>query len=336
VILRTIDAHVGGQPLRLIVDGFPSPRGPTMLDRREWASRHADVLRRALLFEPRGHADLSGAVLTEPVSPSAHAGVLFLNHRGWTAMSGHGIIAVTTIALERGLVAPGGDGLDVVYDTPAGTIRARARLRAATAREGGLKVEAVSFDNVPSFVLYAGVSVSLASRRVRADVAYGGEFFAIVDSEATGLAIDAAHVPELRRIGMAIADAVDSKHAVAHPLEPALAGIAGTVFTGPPNGEGADLKNVAVVGEAEVDRSACGTATSAVMAVVDAMGLLDEQKAFVTESLIGTRLTGSVARRTLVGEYPAIVPRIEGAAWITGEHTFLVDDDDPLKVGFRL
>jgi proline racemase len=343
--LKTIDAHAAGEPLRLIVDGFPSPRGKTMLEKRAWVSRHADHLRRALMLEPRGHADMYGAILTEPVTPGSHAGVLFMHNEGYSTMCGHGVIAVTTIALERGLIMLGQDGGAVVYDSPAGTIRARARWAGGAGgagRAGGAgqaaaaRVENVSFVNVPSFVLHGGLSVKLASRQIRVDVAFGGAFYAIVDSEAVGLPIDAAHLPELRRVGMEIKAAIESVHDIAHPLERGLQGIYGTIFTGPPSDESADLRNVTVFADAEVDRSPCGTGTAAVMAVVEAMGLLSDTKPFVHESLIGTRFTGRVSARTVVGELEAIVPEIEGSAWITGEHTFLVDDDDPLKAGFRL
>jgi trans-L-3-hydroxyproline dehydratase len=198
------------------------------------------------------------------------------------------------------------------------------------------RVAGVSFVNVPSFVLHGGLSVKLASRQIRVDVAFGGAFYAIVDSEAVGLPIDAAHLPELRRVGMEIKDAIESVHDITHPLERGLQGIYGTIFTGPPSDEGADLRNVTVFADAEVDRSPCGTGTAAVMAVVEAMGLLSDTKPFVHESLIGTRFSGRVSARTVVGELEAIVPEIEGSAWITGEHTFLVDDDDPLKNGFRI
>jgi proline racemase len=355
MIIKTIDAHVAGEPLRLVVDGFPAPRGRTMLAKREWAAGHADALRRALVLEPRGHADMTGAVLTEPVSPGAHAGVLFFHNDGFSTMSGHAVLAVTTIALECGLLLPGGDGATIVYDTPAGSIRARATIKAGGAggageageaggageagragAAGSIRVERVSFVNVPSFVLHAGLPIQLGARHLRADVAYGGAFYAIVDSEAVGVAIDAAHLPELRRAGMAIKRAIESTHAVVHPLDPSVTGIDGTIFTGPSHDNGADLRNVAVFADAEVDRSPCGTGTCAVMAVVDAMGLLAEDKPFVHESVIGTRLAGRLVGRTVVGDYPAIVAEIEGSAWITGEHTFLVDDDDPLKDGFRL
>jgi proline racemase len=339
--VRTIDAHAAGEPLRLIVDGFPSPRGKTMLEKREWVRRNADHLRRALMLEPRGHADMYGAILTEATTPGSHAGVLFMHNEGYSTMCGHGIIAVTTIALERGLLMPGGDGATIVYDSPAGVIRATAKLASALAPGGPPhdltnRVESVSFLNVPSFVLYGGLTVKLPTRSVRADVAFGGAFYAIVDSEAVGLPIDAAHLPELRRVGMEIKHAIEAVHPVVHPLDPELQGIYGTIFTGPPNDTRADLRNVAIFADAEVDRSPCGTGTAAVMAVIDAMGLLPDDKLFVHESIIGTVFRGRIASRTAVGESPAIVPRLEGSAWITGEHTFLIDERDPLKTGFRL
>lgn len=337
MIIKTIDAHVAGEPLRLVVDGFPAPRGRTMFAKRDWAATHADALRRALVLEPRGHADMSGAVLTEPVSPGAHAGVLFFHNDGFSTMCGHAVLAVTTIALECGLLVPGGDGATIVFDTPAGTIRARATIKAGRAGQAGaIRVERVSFVNVPSFVLYAGLPLQFGARHLRADVAYGGAFYAIVDSEAVGLAIDAAHLPELRRAGMAITRAIEATHAVVHPLEPSVTGIDGTIFTGPSHENGAELRNVTIFADAEVDRSPCGTGTCAVMAVVDAMGLLAEDQPFVHESVIGTRLASRLVGRTVVGDYPAIVAEIEGSAWITGEHRFVMDDDDPLKDGFRL
>ncbi len=354
VTVKTIDAHAAGEPLRLIVDGFPSPRGKTMLDKREWVRVHADHLRRALMLEPRGHADMYGAILTEPVSPGSHAGVLFMHNEGYSTMCGHGIVAVTTIALERGLIMPGpatpksaerteagGDGASIVYDSPAGTIRARARIGAGGAGRAGEaggagRVESVAFLNVPSFALHGGLIVRLGARQIRADVAFGGAFYAIVDSEAVGLPIDVPHLPELRRVGMEIKQAIEAAHTVAHPLEPGLHGIYGTIFTGPPSDERADLRNVTIFADAEVDRSPCGTGTAAVMAVIDAMGLLSVDRPFVHESLIGTRFSGRVASRTVVGEHPAIVPEIEGSAWITGEHTFLIDETDPLRDGFRI
>jgi trans-L-3-hydroxyproline dehydratase len=303
-----------------------------MLEKRDWLAHHADHWRRALMLEPRGHVDMCGALLTEPVSPGSHAGVLFMRNDGYPTMSGHGILAVTTIALERQLIVPGGDGASVIYDTPAGVIRARAHFKAGRA----IRVERVAFLNVPSFVLQGGLPVVAGHRKVRVDVAFGGAFYAIVDSEAVGLPIDAAHLPELRRAGMEIGRAAGAAQTVAHPVEAALRGIDGTIFTGPPADERSALRNVAVFAAGEADRSPGGTGTAAVMAVVDAMGLIGPGTPFVHESLMGTRFTGRIAARTTVGEYPAIVPEIEGAAWITGDHAFLIDEDDPLKEGFRV
>lgn len=255
---------------------------------------------------------MCGAVLTEPASPGAHAGVLFFDNDGYRTMSGHGIIAVTRIAVERGLVMSG-DGDTIVFDTPAGLVRATAA------------AERVSFVNVPSYVLHAGVPVQLGPRLLRADIAYGGGLYAIVDAESAGVSIDVAHVPELRRTAEAIRESVEKVEAVD-----------GIIFTGPPYEAGADLRNAAVLAGGVVDRSPCGTGTSAVMAVIDAMGLLSGDRPFVHESLIGTTFEGRLSGRTMAGDYPAIMTEIAGSAWITGDHTFVVDDRDPLKGGFRV
>jgi proline racemase len=332
---RTIDAHAAGEPLRLIVEGFPAPAGRTMIEKRAWVKRRADDIRRALMLEPRGHADMYGAVLTEPVTPGADAGVLFMHNEGYSTMCGHGIVAVTTIAIERGLIRPRRAN-EIVFDTPAGQVRARAHVAARKGENGGVRVERVAFDNVPSFVFAPGLQVRAGGRDLRVDVAFGGAFYAIADAEAAGLPIVPARLPDLRRVGMEIKRAVEAAATIVHPLDKDLNGIYGTIFTGPPEREDADLRNVTIFADAEVDRSPCGTGTCAVMAVVDAMGLMAADRPFGHESLIGTLFTGRIAGRTRVGEYDAILPEIEGSAWVTGEHVFLVEDDDPLRDGFRL
>lgn len=307
-----------------------------MQERLAWVHEHHDHLRRALLLEPRGHRDMYGALLTEPERPGSDAGVLFMHNDGYSAMCGHGVIAVVTIALERGLLMPREGSREVVLDTPAGQIRATAKKARGAGDDDPVRVESVSFRNVPSFVLHAGVAVQVGSRHVLADVAYGGAFFAIVDSEAIGIPIAPARLPELRKAGMEVKHAVERGLRVAHPDDAALHGINGTIFTGPPSKEGVDLRNVTVFADAGVDRSPCGTGTSAVMAVLSAMGLLGTDHTFTHESIIGTTFRGRVVGETMVGETPAIVPEIEGEAWITGEHTFLLDERDPMNQGFRL
>lgn len=304
-----------------------------MLERRAWARQHQDHLRRALMLEPRGHLDMYGALLTEPERADSHAGVLFMHNEGYSTMCGHGIIAVVTIALERGLITPAGDERAVVLDAPAGQIRARAEL---TQLRGRRRVSRVSFVNVPSFVLASSLSVRIGARTIPVDVAFGGAFYAIVDAEAAGIPVLAERLTELRDTGMAIKRAVEAQLTVAHPAEPGLAGIYGTIFTGPSTVEGADLRNVTIFAEAEVDRSPCGTGTCAVLAVLDAMGVVDDTRPFVHESIIGTTFSARVVDRTDVGGFPAIVPELSGEAWITGEHTFIVQSEDPLRRGFRL
>jgi trans-L-3-hydroxyproline dehydratase len=331
--IRTIDAHAAGEPLRLVVEGLPSPEGSTMLEKRAWAQKRLDHLRRAIMLEPRGHADMYGALLTEPVTPGAHAGVLFMHNEGWSTMCGHGVIAVTTIALQRELIWTGGSAL--VLDSPAGPVEARAQV--GTEADGSIRVPSVAFRNVPSFVWEAGLPVKLSGgRMLLVDVAFGGAFYAIVDAEAAGLAVDASKLPDLRRLGTEVKHEVERLRQVVHPLDPGLQGIYGTIFTAPPQHPEAHLRNVTIFADAEVDRSPCGTGTAAVMAVLSEMGVLSDAAPFVHESIVGTLFTGKIIGRQQIDDRPAIVPEIQGSAWITGEHTFLIDGDDPLKAGFRL
>ena len=340
--IETIDAHAAGEPLRLIVGGFPTPVGATMLEKRAWVLEHCDSLRRALMHEPRGHADMYGAVLTEPCHENAHAGVLFMHNEGYSTMCGHGVIATCTIALERELISLSDASPTLVLESPAGLVSARATRRVphSVATRGGVTmpsaVEQVAFDNVPSFVLRPGLPITVGDRMVSVDVAYGGAFYAVVDSEAVGVPLRREAMPQLRQLGWEIARTVEAAIRVRHPIEAGLHGVYGTVFTGMAERADADLRNVTVFGDRQVDRSPCGTGTAAVMAVLDAMGLLTDDQVFTHESIVGTVFRGRVRERTTVGDYEAIVPEIAGSAWITGEHVFLIDDEDPLRDGFLL
>ena len=338
--IQTIDAHVGGQSLRLLVGGVPRPVGRTMARKRHWLERQADFLRRAVVLEPRGHAGMVAAVLTEPVSPGAHAGLLVADGHGYPAMSGHAVMAAVTIALERGLLFAA-DAADadtrLMLDTPAGPVHARARLTNHGASGGSARrVDAVEFTGIPAFVHTPSLPVHLGARALRVDVAFGGQFYAIVDTEAIGVPLDIARVADLRRAGMEIRDAVNAAGRLQHPTEPAVAGLAGVIFTGPPIDPEAHLRNVTITAGGILHRSPSGTGTAAVMAVLDAMGLLPAGEPFVHESVTGAIFRGRIAQRTAVGDRAAIVAAIEGSAWITGEHTFLVDDDDPFREGFVL
>ncbi|MBA3271797.1 MAG: proline racemase family protein [Acidobacteria bacterium] len=329
--IRTIDSHAAGEPLRLVVEGVPAPEGKTMLDKRAWAHKHLDHLRQSIMLEPRGHADMYGALLTEPVTPGACAGVLFMHNEGWSTMCGHGVIAVTTIAIERDLIWPGGPTL--LLDSPAGPIEATATLMTAGSQR---RVSSVSFRNVPSFVFEAGLPIKVGGRTLLVDVAFGGAFYAIVDAESAGLAVDAANLHQLRRVGSEVKAEVERLRQIVHPEDDGLKGIYGVIFTAPAQHPDAHLRNVTIFADAEVDRSPCGTGTAAVMAVLSEMGVLAEDSTFVHESIVGTLFRGRISGRSQVGDKPAIIPEIQGSAWITGEHTFLIDGDDPLKAGFRL
>jgi trans-L-3-hydroxyproline dehydratase len=326
--IKTIDAHVGGQPLRLVVDGLPPLAGTTLARKRDWLRKRADRFRRGVLLAPRGHADLRGAVLTEPESPGAHAGVIFMDADGYGAMSGHGIIGVTTIALESGLLHTGTGAID--FDTPAGTIHARALTEP---RGSSTRVGSVAFTNVPAFVHTAAHPARLGTREVKVDIAFGGLFYAIVDVEAIGVPLTRTRLPDLSRLAIDICRAIDTSGRVIHPANPSLTGVAGVIFTGPPDDPEADLRNVTVTAGGRVNRSPGGTGTAAVMAVLDAMDMLPGDRPFVHEGLLGSLFRGRPVRRTIVGDTPAIITEIEGTAWVTGEHTFFLDDEDPFQEG---
>jgi len=331
--IRTIDAHVGGQPLRLVVEGMPVPEGGPLLRQRERLSRQADAFRRALLTLPRGHADMTAVMLTRPHSPGAHAGLLFLDAHGYPVLSGHAVIAATTIALERRLLFSSdhdAEAPQLVFDTPAGTVQALARLET---HGDHVRVDTVTVTGVPAFVLAAGLPVKARGRELRVDVAFGGAFYAVVDTEAAGVPLGFASLPDLRRLGVEICRGFEGASRPVHPVEAALGGLSGVIFTGAPDDPEAHLRNVTVGVGGSVDLSPGGTGTAAVMAVLDAMGLLGDGQPFVHEGLTGAVLRGRVAGRAQVGEVPAVVPEISGSAWITGESTFLLDDDDPFRTG---
>jgi trans-L-3-hydroxyproline dehydratase len=325
--LRTIESHAAGEPLRVITEGLDPIPGTTILEKRRFAREHLDVLRRGLMFEPRGHADMYGAIPTEPVTPDADAGVLFMHNEGWSTMCGHGVIALVTVALEVGLLR----AREVIrLDTPAGRVTARPR-------RDGARVRSVAFENVPSFVVSLDDRVSVPGLGdVRYDVAFGGAFYAFVDAASVGLEMTPERFRDLIAAGSAIKRAVIATREIRHPSEPDLSFLYGTIFTGPALGSGADSRNVCVFAEGEVDRSPTGTGVSARLAIERARGHLSPGGSYVVESIIGTRFVGRIARELRWEGYDAVVPEIEGSAWITGRSEMLIAPDDPLAEGFIL
>ena len=323
----TVESHAAGEPLRVITGGLDPIPGTTILEKRRFAREHLDRLRRGLMFEPRGHADMYGAIPTDPVTPDGDAGVLFMHNEGWSTMCGHGVIALVTVALEVGLLSV----RDVVrLDTPAGRVTARPR------REGA-RVRSVAFENVPSFVVALDDRVEVPGfGEVRYDLAFGGAYYAFVDAASVGLEMTAARFRDLISAGTVIKRAVMAAGEIRHPVEPDLSFLYGTIFTGPALGSGAHSRNVCVFAEGEVDRSPTGTGVSARVAIERARGRLAPGQAFVVESIIGTRFTGRIAREVKWEGNDAVVPEIEGSAWITGRSELLIAPDDPLAEGFIL
>lgn len=328
LVVRTIDAHAAGEPLRVVLSGVDPPPGRTMPEKRRYAQRHLDGLRRSLVFEPRGHADMYGAVPTEAVTDDGHVGVLFLHNEGWSTMCGHGVIGLVTVALETGMLEPTDE---VRLDAPAGRVVARPRWA-----DG--RVRAVAFQNVPSFVVELDAEADVPEMgRVRYDLAFGGAFYAYVDAARLALELVPDAVRSLIEAGTRIKRAIASSREIAHPTEPDLGFLYGVIFSGPPHDAGGTLRNVCVFAEGEVDRSPTGTGVSGRVAIEHARGRMREGDEIVVESVIGSRFRGRIARSGIrFGPYGAVVPEVEGSAWITGRHEFVIAPDDPLRAGFIL
>ncbi len=311
--ITTIDAHVAGEAVRLIVSGGPSVPGRSMVDKRAWLRKHGEALRALLMLEPRGHSGMHGALLTEAVSPNAHAGVLAMHAAGFPVLSGEGVTAAITIALEHKFLETSDP--ELLIDTPAGPVRGRPLM------DDG-RVERVALVGVPSFVHSAGLTVKVGSRKVTVDVAFGGEFYAIADSEAVGIPIEMANESQLRRMGLDIKLAVESAITVEHPSDATLTGIHGTIFTGAPR-SAADLRSATVLDGQVLRRSPGITGTAALLAVLDAMGVVTEDHTFTHEGALGTVLHGRILKRHHADDVPMIVPVIEASASITGFHQFV-------------
>jgi trans-L-3-hydroxyproline dehydratase len=328
--MTAIDAHTAGEPFRVITGGFPELPGDTMLARRRYAQEHLDPLRTALMFEPRGHADMYGCVITSPVSVGADLGVLFLHNEGYSTMCGHGIIGLAKVALESGLLPAEAPETRIRIDTPAGLVTALASVE-------DNRVHRTRFENVPSFVLALDEVVDVPRLgQVRYDLAFGGAFYAFVWAEAVGLECTPADYGRLIETGMAIKRAVSASRPMDHPQEEDLSFLYGTIFVGPPHGEGAHSRNVCVFAEGQVDRCPTGTGVSARLAIHHARGEIGVNQPMVVESIIGTRFAGRILEVRTFGPHTAIIPEVEGRAFITGWHEFAIDPADPLGDGFLL
>ena len=339
--ITTIDAHTAGEPFRVIVDGLPEIQRETMLARRRYAQQHIDELRTALMWEPRGHADMYGGLLLPASSPEADLGVLFLHNEGFSTMCGHGIIALATVVLEAGLVPSSPPVTTLRIETPAGLVTARAHHTAEPEPGPGGRVEHVSFHNVPAFVVALDETVAVPGLgEVSYDLAFGGAFYAYVDAGSLGMRLVPEELRSLIEMGRAIKQAVQDSRSIEHPFEEDLGFLYGVIFVGPaagePDGASRHSRNVCVFADGEVDRSPTGTGVSGRLALHRARGEIEVGQEIEIESLIGTCFRGRVAAETRFGPYAAIVPEVTGSAFLTGRHEFLLDPRDPLRDGFLL
>jgi len=328
--IETIDAHTGGEPLRIILAGLPEIKGKTILEKRRYMKENLDDYRKALMWEPRGHADMYGCIVTPPVTETADFGVLFLHNEGYSTMCGHGIIAVTKVVIETGMFEMVEPVTTIRIDSPAGLVTANAKIKNG-------KVESVFFHNVPSFVYMPDQTVDVPGLgKVNFDIAFGGAFYAYVKAETLGLTMAEKEFGELIEKGMMIKRAVMQNFEINHPFDKDLGFLYGTIFYGAPLTKDADSRNVCIFAEGEVDRSPTGTGVSARMALHYFKNELAIGQPYVIESIIGSKFTGKVVELTKYGPFDAVIPEVEGTAFITGTNKFLLNPEDELKNGFIL
>lgn len=324
-----IDAHTCGNPVRVVTSGAPHLMGDTMLDRREHFMREFDWMRTALMFEPRGHAMMSGSMLYPTNRDDCDIGVLYIETSGCLAMCGHGTIGTVTIAIDKGLVKPRIEG-ELHLETPAG------KVIASYTEEHG-KVKTVKLINVPSYLHAKDLTVECPELggKLKVDVAYGGNFYAIVDPQTHFRDLEDLSASDILRISPLLRERLNAKYSFVHPEDPRICALSHLEWTGRPRQAGSDGRNAVFYGDQAIDRSPCGTGTSARMAQLVARGKLALGDRFVHESYIGSQFTGRVENLARVGDYPAIIPSVEGWARIYGENTITVDpEDDPYWQGF--
>jgi len=328
--IQVVDAHAAGEPLRVVLSGFEDLRGSTVPMLRRDARNRFDGLRRSLMWEPRGHADMYGCVVVPPVTPDGDFGVLFTHNEGFSTMCGHGIIGVSAVVERLGLVEGVSETRPLRIDTPAGRVEARVHASADAPSR-------VSFVNVGSYVDVLDREVEVRGvGRVRYDVAFGGAFYAFVDAPDLGLRLVPDEFARIVELGRTIKDAVRARAEPRHPLEPDLGFLYGTVFVGPPENPSHHSRNVCVFADGEVDRSPTGTGVSARLALHHARGELEAGEEITVESIVGTTFGGRILATTTVGPHAGVVPEVSGTAHVIGRGEHWLDPADPLREGFLL
>ncbi|SDC21754.1 proline racemase family protein [Shouchella lonarensis] len=328
-LVTTIDTHTGGNPTRTILSGAPKLQGQTMSERMLDMKANHDWFRQALMNEPRGHSVMSGVVLQDPCHPDADIGAIFIETGGYLPMCGHDTIGCATALIEAGLVDDEGSETKIVFDTPAGLVPVEIDVRAGRAR-------AVSFCNVPSFH-YKQITLDVAEfGLLTIDIAYGGNFYGIISAEEAGLVMDPKNTQPLIDAAIRIRQAVNASETIVHSENRFISGLTHIEFYGEPTHPHADVKNTVIVPPGGIDRSPCGTGTSAKMATLFTEGKLNIGQTFVHESIVGSVFYGEVLKQVQVGAHVGVVNKIKGQAYVTGHHQFLLSKEDPLRDGFLL
>ena len=326
--ISTVEMHTGGEPLRVFVSGLPHIEGKTVLEKRRYFREHFDHIRKSTMWEPRGHADMYGAVITPSID--ADLDVFFLHNEGYSTMCGHATIAITKLAIESGLIKREENPPRITLNVPAGKIEARAVVENGRVREA-------SFRNVPSFLYMQQQRVEVPGLGVvEFDVAYGGAFYAFVDSQSLNLELGESNFHQLIDYGRRIKHAVMDNFEIKHPFEEDLSFLYGTIFTGPAHLESHHSRNVCIFADGEVDRSATGSGVSARAALHHAKGELGLNEKITIESIIGSTMRVEVVELTKFGPFDAVIPEVSGTASITGKSEFYFDPKDEFRDGFLL
>jgi proline racemase len=328
-VFSAVDSHTEGMPTRVITGGIAPIPGGTMLERKLYFEQQLDDLRLLLMREPRGHGAMSGAILQPPLRDNADYGVVFIEVSGCLPMCGHGTIGVATVLVETGMVEVREPETVIRLDTPAGLVEARVAVADGRA-------QSVSLRNVPSFLLGRDRTVELDGHTLTYDMAFGGNFYAIMPAESAGVAVEPTRADELIERGLAVMDAVNASERPVHPDDDRIAGCKHVIFTAPGRDGQRSGRSATSIHPGWLDRSPCGTGTSAKLAALHARGELRLGEEFVNESVIGTRFHGRIVEETEVGGLPAVVPEITGRAWITGMGQYVLDPEDPFPAGFAL
>ena len=323
-----IDTHTMGEFTRVVVGGFPKIPGNTMIEKRNYIAEHYDQYRKALMFEPRGHKDMFGAIVLEPIHKEADYGVLFMESETYTNMCGHGSIGTATALVEAGLVDVREPYTDVVLDTAAGLVRARVKVEQGRAAE-------VTITNVPSFLYKDNLEIDIDGYHIPYAISFGGQFIPLVDARKLGIEICTDNIPFFTDIGIKMLEKIPQEVDIHHPSVD-IHEVTTLEFYDERSTSQADMKNIVVFGKHQVDRSPCGTGTCAKMAMMYAHGTLGLHQTLINESVIGTLFRGELIDEVEEGEFHAVIPQITGSAYVTGVANYLIDSRDPLKYGFLL